>query len=114
MVKLYQVVSFSVFCYSSLKLIANFKSQIMHFWLDQSVGLSLINFCIFSSSSLLNLDLNTSLSHSTNTSMVNLSSVENISKSNVDFVLLRTFVAESFNCLKVTLSKYFTCSKKMI
>ena len=37
--------------------------------------------------------------------MVNLSSIENISKRNVEngIVLFRTFVAESFNCLKVAL-----------
>ena len=40
--------------------------------------------------------------------MVNLSSVEKISESDVDFIFFRTFLAESFNCLKVTLSKYFT------
>ena len=40
--------------------------------------------------------------------MVNLSSAENISESGVDFIIFRAFLAESFNCLKVTLSKYFT------
>lgn len=70
---------------------ANFKSEITHFWLDQSIGFSLINFCFFSSSSSLNLDLNMSLNHLTNTSMVNLTSTEKISKSDVDFVITNIF-----------------------
>ena len=44
--------------------------------------------------------------------MVNLSSLENISESDVDLVLFKTFAAESLNCLKLTLSKYFTCSSE--
>ena len=35
-----------------------------------------------------------------------------MSKGDVDFVLFKTFVTKSFNCLKVALSKYFTCSSE--
>ena len=83
-----------------------------HLWLDQSMGFSFISFCFFSLSSSLNLDLNMSLNHLTNTSMVNLSSAENISERDIGFVLFNTFVAGSFNCLKETLSKYFKCSSE--
>ena len=106
-VKSYQVFNLSVLC-KSLKLRANLRPQITHLWFDQSITLCLVNICFLISSNSLNLDLKTLLTYFTSTSTVNLSSVENISERADTFSFLKTLVLASYNCLKVTRSKYFT------
>ena len=88
--------------FPSFKFTLKLGSQITHFSLGQSIGFSHKNVCFLILLSSLNVGLNTTLNHLTNMSIANVSSTENISSSDVEFPLFKTFVAESFSRLRVT------------
>ena len=80
---------FCVLSWSSFMLVDSFKSQIEHSVSDQSIGFSLVYICFLISFISLNLDLNMPLNHLTRVSVVNLSSMENKSDTDVIFLYLK-------------------------